>query len=240
MKRVFLKLVSSIIWIAVVFASCSNVTAKKGNGELVTSEKAVSTFEKIAFTGGFAEVRFYASKEYRAVVTVDSNLAEYVEVFTDKNVLNIKTKKTQSISPTKFTVDVYCPALSGFSLSGSGSFTGVDKIVSPTFAADISGSGKVNGTFECDNFSVRVSGSGDITAAGSANNTTIAISGSGNFNGNGFETKNASIQVSGSGDANIGVSDNLTANISGSGKITYRGEAKVESNVSGSGKIKKE
>ncbi len=226
-----------VIGISHAYAGCSSLLPIKGNGNLVNSEKTVSTFEKISCSGS-AKVRFHVSEEYRVLVTVDENLDEYVEIFTKNNVLNIGTKSGYNCSFTKFLIDVYCPLLTSVSISGSGSFGG-DKIVISTFASSVSGSGKIEGIIECDNFSANISGSGKISTFGSSSNANISISGSGSFNGNEFYTKNATVNISGSGKANVRVEGDLKANISGSGGINYIGEAQINSKVSGSGKITK-
>jgi len=210
----------------------------KGNGNLQTSEKTVSSYEKI-YCAGSAEIRFHTGEAYQAVVTIDDNLEEYVEIFTENNVLNIKTKTGHSFSPTKFMVDVYCPVLTGVTMSGSGSFKSADKIIASTFESKIAGSGKIEGTIECDNYSANIAGSGTIAIHGNSNDANISIAGSGDFNGNELNTKNATVSITGSGNANVCVSDNLTAKISGSGNVNYSGEPKVDSNVSGSGRIRK-
>lgn len=233
-------LMAALIGISAGSTSCiKSVFPITGNGHLVNWESKVSTFEKINSSGS-AEIRFYASDEYRAVVTIDENLCDYVEVFTKNNALTIRHEREQNISPTKFLVDVYCPVISSVTMSGSGSFTGMDHIVAPTFETIISGSGKVEGTVECLDFSTKISGSGKITVDGTSKNTNISISGSGDFNGIDFCTQNATVQISGSGNVNIFVSDYLKANISGSGKINYRGDPEIDSTVSGSGKIRKQ
>jgi len=231
-------LVAAVIGISACFVSCVATFPIKGNGNLKTSEITDSTFEKIN-CGGSAEVYFHPSKEYRTVVTVDENLEEYVEIFTKNNVLNIRNKSGHNISPTKFSVNVYCPVLNGVSMSGSGSFRSMDKILASTFESNVSGSGKIEGTVECDNYSAKISGSGRITIHGNSNDINVSISGSGNFSGNELSSKNATITISGSGNANVCVSDNLKARISGSGNVNYRGEAKVDASVSGSGRIRK-
>jgi len=256
MKRIFLKIIGIVSIATICCLSCGNAVRIKGNGELATSEKTVSAFEQIACAAGSVEVRFYASDKYRAVVTVDSNLDNYVDVFVKENVLYIGTKTGHYYKFTKFSVDVYSPFLTGVSVSGSGQFKGVDKIVTSTFTANVSGSGglsgriecdsfsgtitgsgKIDGTVECDNFSGTISGSGNLIVAGTCREANVSITGSGSFNGNYFNTKNASVIVSGSGKANISVADNLNAKITGSGKITYRGNPKIDSVISGSGKV---
>ena len=208
----------------------------KGNGNIITTEETVSAFEKINSSN--AEVYYHASDEYLAVISIDENLKEYVEVFEENNTLNIRTKKGYFILPTKFTVDVYCPVLTGVTMSGSGSFKSADKIIVSTFESKVTGSGKIEGTIECDNYSATITGSGVITVDGSSNDANVSITGSGDFNGNDLNTRNATISITGSGNANVFVSDNLKAKITGSGNINYSGEPKVDSNVSGSGRIR--
>jgi hypothetical protein len=227
------------IGISAVFVSCTiEIVRVKGNGHLISSERTVSPFEKIN-SGGSAEIRFHESQEYRAVVTVDSNLDEYVEIKTRNNTLIIGTESGRSYSFTKLVVDVYCPTLTGISISGSGSFKGEDIITASRFDTNVSGSGKIYGTVECDTFHADISGSGKINVTGTSTDSKIDISGSGDFIGTEFNVNNATVHISGSGKATVCVSDKLNANISGSGEIRYYGNPNVDSKISGSGRIKK-
>jgi hypothetical protein len=224
-----------IIGISAVFVSCIMFPIV-GNGNLISSERIVSPFDRIS-SGGSAEVRFHFSQEYKVVVTTDSNLIEYVEIKTKSNELSIGTKNGHSYSFTKWIVDVYGPNLTGITISGSGTFDSAHKIMASSFVSIVSGSGRINGTIECETLSATISGSGKMNFAGNGKNSNINISGSGDFNGYGFSINNANVRVSGSGKASISVSDNLDANISGSGHINYRGDPKITSSVSGSGRI---
>lgn len=220
--------------------SCFSFGAReRGDGILATSERIVLPFEKIS-SGGSAEVRFHASQEYRIMVTADSNLAEYVTTDVRNNTLNTGTKR-DNCSFTKFAVDVYCPFLTGVSISGSGSFTGNDKITATAFESAVSGAGKIEGAIECDTFSAKISGSGRVAVSGNCKDSNIGLSGSGDFYGNELSVNNAVFNIHGSGNANVNVTDSLKANIHGSGRLNYSGDPKtVESSVSGSGKINKQ
>jgi hypothetical protein len=229
----------------ILFTGCAGcisynpINRIKGNGNLITSEKPVSAFEGISVEGS-AEVRFHASEEYKAVVTVDENLDQYVEVFTSKNVLTIHFEKNSNVSYTKFLVDVYCPLLNYVSVSGSADLECVDKIVTPKFTAKISGSGKMNMDINCEDFSWSVSGSGSMTVTGTAQNAFVKISGSGSFNGHQFITSSATVSISGSGNITVYAEEKLDAIISGSGDLKYYGSPKdVHLSASGSGRITK-
>ena len=237
MKNIFCKLVIMTFVIS-IFTGCCEPVFIRGNGNLKTSEIPVSAFEKINCSGS-AEVRYFASNDYRVEYSIDSNLDEYVEIYARNNVLNIKLQKGHSYSYKKFLVDVYCPVITSVEISGSVSFEGVDEIITSRFESNISGSGKVKGIFDCQDFIAKTSGSSKMTISGNSENANIDISGSGKFNGNDFYTKNATIKISGSGEITICVEDYLKATISGSGKVSYWGNPAVDSNISGSGKINK-
>ena len=229
-----------------------------GNGNLITSEKPVSSFDKIR-VAGIAEVNYHASPDYRAVVTVDSNLDEYVAVYTENNVLNIGTKNGRYYRFTKYMVDVYAPSISGLVMSGSVRFEGMNTITSPGFDLEISGAGKLKGDFECDQFNARISGSGEmdshvvssgfkavvagscaINLAGSSSDLDISISGAGNFMGSEFKTNNVIASISGAGEMHIWALDTLKANIAGAGKVKYRGNPKIDYHASGAGRLESE
>jgi len=239
MKKSGFFVIITAIGISAVFISCRSLTHIRGNGDMVTSERAVSPFEKIQISGS-AIVNYRESQEYRVVVTVDSNLEECTRVYTEGDTLKIGTKSRKSYSFTNYIVDVYCPKLNAVSTSGSVCFNGIDKISTSTFALDISGSAKANGSFECNNFSAHISGSGEIAVSGTAKEMGITVSGSAAFNGNEFQTNNAIVNISGSGKVRIWVLDYLKARMSGSGRITYRGNPKIDYIGSGSGRIKSE
>ena len=226
-----------LIVISAVFMSCVYAPDYiRGNGDIITDERTLSPFEKIKVSGN-NEIRFHSSMSYRAVVTIDSGLNEYFETEVIGNVLNIRLRHGQEYRFTKIIVDVYCPAISDISLSGSCNFEMLDKIVVPVFKVNVSGSGQVNGSVECNNFSADISGSGNMNISGNSKDADISIAGSGNFNGNGFNIKNCFISISGSGNAQIFADDYLAARISGSGSINYRGNARIDIRNSGSGRI---
>ena len=235
---------TAVIALCIGFASCINITnvaniTKRGNGELITSEREVSAFERIQINNN-ANVRFHQSEEFRITVTIDENLDEYVEVATRGNTLHIDTRRNvHLLSFTQFIVDVYAPTLSGVTVAGTGSFENTETLIVPNFETTISGSGRVTSVVESDSFTATISGSGRIMAFGSSENAVIRISGSGRFLGEEFTTNNTTARISGSGNVELYVIDNLNATISGSGSIRYQGNPRVESRVSGSGRIRR-
>ena len=247
-------LVAIIVAVCASFVSCINVTPiNRENGNLITSEIAVSEFDRINIRN-HANVRFHQSEEFRVVVTADRSLYESIEIATSGNTLSIGMRRGSrsnvrlnvgqgnfnvGANRSHFAVDVYAPTLSGVTVSGSGSFENTETLIVPAFAATVAGAGRVTSLIESENFSATVSGSGRIIPVGSSQNAEIRISGSGSFRGSEFVINNATARISGSGSANVHAIENLNANISGSGSIRYQGNPRVESRVSGSGRIRR-
>jgi hypothetical protein len=221
-----------VLFIAVLFTSgCRSLVT--GNGEITSIEKELSPFTKIA-SGGSAEVRFHTSEEYRAVVTADLNLLEYVVLKVKNNTLIIGPKHGRhEYSFNSFTVDVYGPALSYIAVSGSGRFIITDKLIEPEMKVNISGSGKLTGDIETVSFTGNISGSGSMVVKGTSDDMHVAVSGSGIFDGKEYQVNNAYIRISGSGISNIWVKEYLDAKIFGSGNITYRGNPRIILNSRG-------
>ena len=80
-----------IIWIGIpVFAGGRN--DMKGDGNLVSLEIPVSSFDTIRVSG-HATVYYHESLNYRAVLTIDANLTEYISISTRGSSLEIRTKR---------------------------------------------------------------------------------------------------------------------------------------------------
>ena len=225
--------------IVIVMALCSSciIFPIMGNGEMESSEKTVSSFEKI-HSGGSADIKYLISPEYKVNITADSNLIDFVTAEVKNKTLYLGLK-SGSYSFTKLQINVYCPDLIGIDISGSGMFSADETIVAPEFDVEISGSGKVTGTFECDKLSADISGSGKITVSGTGEDLNITITGSGKFTGDNFIVNDAVVKISGSGKANIHATYSLKVNISGSGELNYHGSPQTNFNISGSGRISK-
>jgi len=241
----------------VAWVGCKGIFTKiKGNGDITEVEKSLSAFTKIE-NACSADIHFHKSDAFRAVITTDSNIQEYVEIAQKGDSLIISMKNGNYDSYT-LDVDVYCPSLKMVSLAGSGDFDCADKIEVESFEINILGSGDMNinvestdnrtnimgsgdisGQVVCQTFSATISGSGDISYKGSATNANINVMGSGDFKGREFQTKETKVSIMGSGDVDISVENSLEISIMGSGDVRYFGNPSVSTSVMGSGDVRK-
>ena len=225
------------VFVACLSCACFPIPIK-GNGIMTSSEKSVSPFESIHVSGS-AVVVFHESQEYRVAVTVDSNLNEYIRVYSEDNVLKISTQREKRCVFTQFKVDVYCSGISNLSISGAARFECGDPIITSSFKTIISGAGKITGTIECDTFTANISGAAQIMLAGSCNDLDLSLSGAGTFAGDDFKTNNAAVNISGTANVDLWVLEHLNARVNGTGKITYRGDPKIDFTGSGLGRLER-
>lgn len=191
----------------------------RGNGKIVTEERATAQYDEISVSG-FFDVVLVSGKEGAITVKGEQNLLPYIKVEVKDNVLKIYTEKNINISTNEdIILTVPFEQISAVSLSGSGDLN-LD-VKTTDFEANLSGSGDVVLTGNSDSFTSKVSGSGDIDAVN-------------------LITKKANVTISGSGDFKVNCTDSLYARVSGSGNIAYKGNpAYKDTKVNGSGEISK-
>jgi hypothetical protein len=187
---------------------------EKGSGELTTQEYRVPGFERV-HTGANADVRIHHAEEPRVVVSADSNLHEFIEIRYDlkQNAVEIRTRGREDFP--RFTVDVYCPSLTGIGLAGTASIECVDPVSVETLSANMAGSGA-------------------ITLRGSAEHVEISLVGGGTIDGKEFKTARISAHVVGDGKMTVWT-DALTVNVAGNATVSYRGNPTLDIAGAGNG-----
>ncbi len=236
----------SILFVIVILSlNWSDVLAQnwkkvKGNGNVITENRSVGSFEGLEVAGSF-DVYLIKGKEGDMTIQGDENLMEYLETEVNNGNLKIKWKKGYSINTrSNFTVTLSVEEINELSLSGSGKIEGKIPLKSDHFSTSVSGSGDLTLHIEANVLEVGVSGSGNMDLTGVVNEFDASVSGSGDIDAKNMKCKIANLKISGSGGAYLDVSDELVARVSGSGDIRYKGDpAKQDIKVSGSGNVTK-
>ncbi|MFD1294348.1 head GIN domain-containing protein [Lutibacter holmesii] len=212
----------------------------KANGNIITTTRTVSDFDKIAVSGSF-DVTLKKGKGKAVTIEASSNLMDIIETIVENNQLKIKFKSGWNIRTSKkINITVTYEALSAVTLSGSGSIISEDEIIANNLALKVSGSGNMKLKLFTDNLTATISGSGNLKLTGETNIVTCSLSGSGNLNASNLKAAITNAKVSGSGNVKIQASEEIYAKASGSGNIIYSGEPNIiKANSSGSGSVRK-
>jgi hypothetical protein len=216
----------------------------KGNGKVVSIERATGDYESIAVSGWF-DVELVEGVEGSISMSGEENLLKYIITEVKDGKLVIKPEKGVNLQPSSWksgTISITIPVeeINAVSMSGSGDLVGKTILKGSDFKTSMSGSGDLSLHLEVKDLEVNVSGSGDMDLKGSTENLEVQISGSGDINAFGLIANNVSANVSGSANIEVTANASLKARVSGSGDISYRGNpGKIDSKTSGSGDISK-
>ncbi|MCY7421937.1 MAG: DUF2807 domain-containing protein [Chitinophagaceae bacterium] len=224
--------------ILISFNSCRSFGKRiKGNGNMVTETRNVSSADRLSVRGDFDVV--LTKGETGVKVSADENLMRYIRIEMDDNKLVIRSEDRINItSDNGITVNISTPEIKEANILGSGNITSNDKFVSgDKMSFKTTGSGNLTLAVNCPNITAGITGSGDMNLSGETRILKVSITGSGNFRGQDLKAEDADVKIAGSGNATVFADVNLKGGISGSGEIRYRGNATVSKRISGSGSV---
>lgn len=241
-KKRFLAVLLLLMAILTVSACNGGVNVIRGSGNVITEDRQVANFDRIALEGSGQVIVTQGGSESLTVET-DDNVMEHVktEVEGGTLTLGLVTGLPTGLniqSTTRLIFYVGVDDLAGLSISGSGDIEG-EMIEAERLDASVSGSGNVRiSNLTASEMQAEISGSGEVDlAGGEAAEQDISISGSGEYLAGEVCSASVTVSISGSGKATVCATETLDADISGSGSVGYFGRPSVSSSGSGSGNL---
>lgn len=226
-----------LILIVLSFTLYSCINSIDGNGNVITEERPVDSFNKIDISGGF-EVFINQGKSEKLELEVDQNLLELIETKTKNNTLYIKNK--EAIGSAK-SLKLYITVVNvkDIDISGAVELNSKGSITSDVLEVDISGAADINLSVKVDELIMDMSGASETTLKGEAENFKIELSGASDLQAEKLKTKHTSIDISGAGNAKVFAKKTLNVEVSGAGSVKYKGNPKVTKDISGAGSVSK-
>lgn len=238
MRYIFVALLT-----AVVFASCGLVDhdTVRGNGNIITQDRTVSTFDEIDLSGGVL-VRLKQDSVHSVKIEGDENLLELIEVEVVNEELRIKQRDNTSMSSKeRVTVFVTAPAIKKFDLSGAtkiiaeGQFVAVNQM-----DIDLSGASQIEVSVKAPVVNIQATGASTVTVTGETRNLNVDGEGASKIKAYELLAENTTVDVSGASHADVHASVSIKADASGASHINYKGgAADVKQESSGAGSVKK-
>lgn len=227
-----------LIGTVVAYSFTQSYWCKKGEGDVVTTERQVDAFHSVSLEIS-AEVEIIQSEKHLVTVTTNNNLQEHISTEVENGVLEIETKDCNCINSSGIKLTVYTPVIDEIEVNGSGEIFANSTIMAEKISFNINGSGDINfKDLRADNYSVEVNGSGDVELSGKSSRTgEIEINGSGDVNTSNVPTSAMAISVAGSGTVEISPTAALDVDIAGSGDVIYHGKPTIQSSIVGSGDL---
>jgi hypothetical protein len=238
MNRIFVIAVSALL----LLSSCHEIFAKRvrGNGNITTQSRSAGSFNSVDVSGN---IDVYARQDSASSVKVetDENLQEYVDIYSDGNVLRIQPKQGFNLKSSR-PIKVYVSSANynKFEASGACDIFGQGRISSSSdIHFDLSGSCDATMELQAPRVSGDLSGACRITLKGETKDFDVHGSGSTDIKCMDLLAENVSVDISGAGDAEVYASVKLNVDVSGAGDVKYKGNAAVSEHRSGAGSIKK-
>lgn len=226
-----------LVLISFLFVLPAQADGIKGNGNVQSEEREVSSFETIKVNGAFT-IYLSQDDDYSLKVVADENLLDIIKTKVKGDVLYISTEK--SIYKSKeMKLYIGFKHLSGLKANGAISLKSDQMLRFDELDIEINGASTAELQLTANRLSIDNSGASTIKLAGKCEEVSIDISGAGSVSAYDLIAKKGSIDISGVGSGKVCVKDDLRVNISGIGSVKYKGEPKITSDISFLGSLKK-
>ena len=229
------------IFLLLAFSGCiyvdftSQRTIIMGTGDLVRYDIPLGEFDQIRI-GGYFELHYHnePSLANRAVLEIQSNLREYIQIEIVNGELQISTERGANINPTLTPViNIYNPSIKGLIITGAVDFRSHDIIKADNFYLNISGAGNGNAVLDVNSLELIVSGAGNFNLSGKTGDINLRMSGAGNVDAMELESRTGSVNFSGAGTVRVNSTEMLDIRANGVGTVVYRGSPRLTINNSG-------
>jgi hypothetical protein len=214
---------------------------KTGNGNIVSKEVSVGSFDRVEVAGA---INVHVTQGPQAPVRIegDENLLRYISIEEHGGELEVKTRGGYNLRPTqKMKVFVSSPNYKKLRVSGACDIIGETSVKSgEKLEMEVSGAGNIKMDVDAPQVETRISGAGKIALTGKTRDFEMALSGAGKAVCYDLLAENVQVKISGAGSAEVYASVKLDAQVSGAGNVRYKGDAKqLQQQISGAGSVKK-
>jgi hypothetical protein len=209
----------------------------RGNGNVSTSERALTGFQKVDVKGSF-EVIIIKSNNFNVKIESDENLIENIKTEVKEGKLLISN--TKSICGSKdLKITVYMPELNSISCSGASVVKSNDDFESEKFEIKSSGASEISAKINAKLLVSKFSGASSVKLRGKADTHAVESTGASSLKATELEVNNYAIDSRGASDCKINVIKELAVTSSGASDIKYIGDPKVSKSVKGASNISK-
>jgi len=226
MKRFFY--LSSVLFAAVLFSGTSRAQSREsieGNGNMVTKEIPVQSFDELTASGVFNVILQQGSKG-QVKIEAEDNLQPLFEVKNEGSVLKITMKKDINLRHTKkMNVYVTFKNLKSLNLSSVGNITAEGSLHFDNLKLENSSVGNVDLDLSAQKLNVQNNSVGSLTLSGKVDNAVIKSNSVGSIRAGDLVVQVMDIENNGVGGAEVNAVKELKVHDSFLGKVKNTGSA---------------
>ena len=244
----------AVIALGVFSGGCRVFGVLNGSGNPVTETFTLQDFTRVSASYTF-DVTILRADTYSVKVTIDDNLAEFLEVLKEGETLVLRLKPRYQYTSITLKAEITMPRLKQVTLSGASQaslngFTADDDLRLEVSGASqvelkgmttgslnfqISGASRVSGELVAEgNASFNVSGASRLTLNGRVRDIDAETSGASTLELLDFPARDINVEVSGASTVRVNLAGRLSGSLSGVSRLFYDG-APVQLNINTSG-----
>ena len=218
--------------------SCIRLTGVRGSGNVVTEERSVSGFDKVAVSAGMNLYLEQGDKEYLKIEAED-NILQNITTEVNGGKLTIKFKNLLGNVSAREPINVYLTVIALKELyASSGVVIDSKEINTESLKINISSGAEGEMALKADSINVSLSSGSTLKLSGIVESQKVNLSSGVDYRASDLVSKNAKINVSSGARAKVSVSANLDVNISSGASVEYSGTPAIVSNISSGGSLK--
>jgi hypothetical protein len=204
----------------------------EGNGNLVTRDVAVSSFESLKASGVY-ELKLLQGDKETVKIEADENLQQYFNVKNDGQALVIDMKELKNVNlknKSKMRVYVTFKKLKELDISTVGSVNAEKELNFADLEIKNASVGKVDLRLSANTVKLKNSSVGNMILAGKAQTADIKNNGVGSLDAGSFVVQTLNIENSGVGSATVNAEKDLKVKDNMLGRVKNKGTAPVRKN----------
>lgn len=218
--------------------SCIMITGIKGSGNVVSEERNVSGFDKVAINAGMNLYLEQGTKEYLKIEAED-NIIRNISTEVKNGKLVIKYENLVGGISAGEPVNIYLTVIDLKELdASSGAVIDSKEIKADSLKIDISSGASGEMILIANSADVSLSSGSTLKLSGTVQSQKVNLSSGVEYRAPDLVSKNAEIDVSSGASAKVSVSENLNVNISSGGSVEYSGTPAIVSSISSGGSLK--
>lgn len=231
--------IGAFIVVAIALVACNKI-GKRGNGNITTTTREVSSFKKIRIEGIVPVVISQDGSTEFVKVTTDENLQSMIEVKTNGDELLVKTKSESNIKGTNNTkVYININKLNQLNFNSVGSLQTSGALKLDRLEINSESVGKLDLQLNAKYLKANLKSLGSNNLSGEVEEVRINNKSVGSLNAYGLKAKVLMIHNTAVGSAEVFAEKEIYIRSSAIGTLFYKGAAEVkELSVEGIGKVK--
>lgn len=205
--------------LALFVSSCVNINSLEGDGNVITTKRKISSFDKIDVSNGL-EVTIKQGNQNYVEVEADSNLQEHIFTEVENNILKVYCDVNISKSKAR-KIFIEAPLFIKIKTSSGVMLHGANDIKGSDLSIDTSSGSEVNLSIATTNLICESSSGSQITLSGFAENSSTDTSSGSSINLSNLASNNVDAEASSGSLTLVNAKNNLIAKASSGSTIKY-------------------